>query len=90
MEKYTVTAVDLRAGEEFELIVEADEGETTENIVLKAHALGRDFEAEDYGYFSAFQKLRDLLLEMNCGIKCCGSCINAVQSGMQEASTKYT
>ena len=38
--------------------------------------------------FSAFQKLRDMLLDNGIGLKCCGAMINAHQSGMMVTSDK--
>jgi hypothetical protein len=38
--------------------------------------------------FSAFQKLRDMLLDNGIGLKCCGAMINAHQSGMMATSGK--
>ena len=38
--------------------------------------------------FSAFQKLRDMLLDNGIGLKCCGAMINAHQSGMMATSDK--
>ena len=49
---------------------------------------GQEICAADYRYLPAYQKLRDMLLKMGYGIKANGSRLNAVQSGMMEATEK--
>lgn len=56
--------------------------------MLKVYVEDKEICASDYNYLSAYQKLRDKLLEMDYGIKCNGSRINAVQSGMMGANDK--
>lgn len=88
MEKYVVKAIDLKSSTIFDLEIDADEGETSELIVLNTHVNGQQITSSDYYYFPAFQKLRDKLLEMGYGIKCNGSRLNAVQSEMMGAIEK--
>ncbi|MCM1500303.1 MAG: hypothetical protein NC124_17720, partial [Clostridium sp.] len=42
----------------------------------------------NYNYLPAFQKFRDKLLSTGYGIKCNGSRLNAIQSGMMGATDK--
>jgi hypothetical protein len=44
--------------------------------------------ASNYGYFQAFQEIRDKLLEKGYGLKCAGAMLNAVQSSMASATDK--
>lgn len=88
MEEYIVRMVELKTGQEFDSIIDADEAETTEEIVLETLLGDRKVSASDENYLPAFQKLRDQLLAAGYGIKCNGSRINAVQSGMMGASNK--
>lgn len=88
METYEVVMVCLRSGAEAPLFVEADEAETTESIVLRAQAAGQTVAAADYCYLPAYQKFRDRLLQLGYGLKCNGSRINAVQSGMMGANDR--
>lgn len=88
MEKYVVKIINTETYTESEISIFADEAETTENIILKSYIKGKEICVEDYNYFSAYQKLRDKLLNMNYGIKCKGSQLNAVQSGMMRADSK--
>lgn len=86
MEKYVVTVVELKTKKELKLEIVADEAETTENIVLAVTIDGEEFSASNYSYLPAYQKLRDALLQKGYGIKCNGSRLNAVQSGMMGAN----
>ncbi|MDE6834743.1 MAG: hypothetical protein K2J39_10945, partial [Ruminococcus sp.] len=88
MEKYIVKIVNIENNIESELIIFADEAETSDNIILKSDIKGKEIFITDYNYFSAYQKFRDKLLEMNYGIKCKGSQLNAIQSGMMGACNK--
>ena len=86
MEKYRVILFRLKTKEEREITVFADEGETTDDIILKVQIDDQEICAVDYNYLPAYQKLRDKLLKMGYGIKCNGLCPNAVQSGMMGAN----
>lgn len=88
MEEYIVTIVNIKTNNEFTTTIYADEGETTDNIVLKVYVEDNEICASEYNYLPAYQKLRDKLLELDYGIKCNGSRLNAVQSGMMGANDK--
>lgn len=88
MEKYNLMAVNLISQCQSELEIEADEGETTDNIILSVKWNGERFTASDNNYLPAFQLLRDHLLFLGYGLKCNGSRLNAVQSGMMGANDK--
>lgn len=88
MEEYIVTMVNVKTDSELKTTIYADEGETTDNISLKVYIADKEICASDYNYLPAYQKLRDQLLGMDYGIKCNGSRINAVQSGMMGANDK--
>lgn len=86
MEKYMVAVVELKTQHEIKLVIEADEAETTENIILRTQVKDSLISVFDYNYFSAYQKLRDKILRLGYGIKCNGSRLNAVQSAMMGIS----
>lgn len=88
MEEYIITIVNIKTNSEFQATIFADEAETTEEILLKVFVEDKAICASDYNYLPAYQKLRDKLLEMDYGIKCNGSRLNAVQSGMMGANEK--
>lgn len=87
MQKYTVTIMDLTTKEEKEIVIHADEGEASDNIILSITINGEEITASHYSYFPAYQSLRDSLLQKGYGLKCNGSRINAVQSGMMGANS---
>lgn len=86
MEKYIVTIIELNSKTEAELEILADE--ESDDIVLKVVINNREFLVSDYNYLTAYQKLRDCVLSIGYGIKCNGSCHNAVQSGMMGSNAK--
>lgn len=86
MEKYRVLLFSLKTKKEMETTIYADEGETTDDIILKVQIDDQEICAVDSNYLPAYQKLRDKLLKIGCGIKCNGSRLNAVQSGMMGAN----
>ena len=88
MERFEVTLLHLFRKTEHPLTILADEGETSENIVLSAEVDGRTVTGEDFNYLPAYQMLRDRLLELGYGLKCCGSRLNALQSGMMGPTTR--
>ncbi|MDE6672940.1 MAG: hypothetical protein K2K16_12225 [Ruminococcus sp.] len=88
MEKYIVKIVNIENNIESKITIFADEAETSDNIILKSDIKDKKIFIKDYNYFSAYQKFRDKLLEMNYGIKCKGSQLNAVQSGMMGVCNK--
>lgn len=80
-ETYQVTVADLGYYEkekQIEILVN-DHGD---HFKLKTVVDSVEFEAQADDMFSAFQLLRDKMLEMARGIKCNAARINAVQSGM--------
>lgn len=88
MEEYMVSIVELKSGHTMDIIICADEAETTDCILLKTIVDGKEIIASDYNYLPAYQKLRDEILAHGYGIRCNGSRINAVQSGMMGANEK--
>ena len=82
MEKYNVVLLKIEEKTEINSVVYADEGETSNNIILKIIFEDINITAESECYLTAYQKLRDKLLENGFGLKCNGSCINAHQSAM--------
>ena len=88
MEKYEVTLIELNTQYEFSVQVEVDEAETSENITILARVGKGEIEATNYAYLPAYQEFRDKLLVAGYGIKCNGSRLNAVQSGMMGATDK--
>ncbi|MBD5506681.1 MAG: hypothetical protein HDR05_01095 [Lachnospiraceae bacterium] len=88
MERYEVTLIELDTQYEFSVQVEVDEAEASENITILAR-VGKDkIESTNYAYLPAYQEFRDKLLVVGYGIKCNGSRLNAVQSGMMGATDK--
>jgi len=88
MEKYEVTILNFDTKSESNFIIEVDEAETTDDIIFHAVISGQEVSSVNYGYFSAYQQFRDKLLSLGYGIKCDGSRINAVQSGMMGSTDK--
>lgn len=88
MENFEVTVVNLNTKENQVLTIEVDEAETTEYIVIKGDISGQIVTASNENYLSAYQEFRDKLLDIGFGIKCNGSKINAVQSGMMGGTDK--
>lgn len=88
MENYEITVINLNTQEAQILPIEVNEAEETEYIVIKSVFLGGEISATDYNYLPVYQKFRDKLHEFGYGIKCNGSRINAVQSGMMGATDK--
>lgn len=86
MEKYIVTIIELNSKMETELEILADE--ESDDIVLKASINNREVLVSDYNYLPVYQKLRDCVLSMGYGIKCNGSRLNAIQSGMMGSNAK--
>lgn len=88
MEEYRVMLFNLKTKTEMETTIFEDENETTSDFILKVQIEGQEICATDYNSLPAYQKLRDKLLKLGYGIKCNGSRINAVQSGMMGANDK--
>lgn len=88
MEIYEITIINLNTQEEQILPIEVDEAEETEYIAVRSVLLGQEISASDDNYLPAYQAFRDMLLRLGYGMKCNGSRINAVQSGMMGATDK--
>lgn len=80
--------IDLISKDKLSVQVAVDEAETTENIVIRATVKAQEITASNYNYLPAYQEFRDKLLVAGYGIKCNGSRLNAVQSGMLGATDK--
>ncbi len=88
MKTYEVILIDLNTKEELAVQVKVDKSETTENIVISAVIKKHEITSSNYNYLPAFQEFRDELLIKGYGIKCNGSRLNAVQSGMMGPTDK--
>lgn len=88
MEIYEITLIELDTQYEFPTQVKVDEAEISENITIFARVGKDEIESTNYAYLPAYQEFRDKLLAAGYGIKCNGSRLNAVQSGMMEATDK--
>lgn len=88
MEKYAVRLYDFNRACETESVVYADEGESSDEIILKISVESIVITTKSDGYFSAYQELRDELLKNGFGLKCNGSLINANQSAMMSYTPK--
>lgn len=86
MEFYEVVLMNLETGDESTIQVNVDEAESSENFIITAEVNGQKITASNYNYFPAYQKFRDKLLHIGYGVKCNGSRLNAVQSGMMGSS----
>lgn len=80
-ETYQVTVADLGYYEK-EKQIEILVNDYGDHFELKTVVDSVELEAQADDMFSAFQFLRDKMLEMAWGIKCNAARINAVQSGM--------
>lgn len=81
MDLYKCTIADLAYYEdEKQIVVKVDIQD--DNIEMSCEVDGVCFSAAGEYYFETFQLFRDRLLELGYGIKCNGSRINAIQSGM--------
>ncbi|WP_293739115.1 hypothetical protein [uncultured Parabacteroides sp.] len=90
MEEYVdnedIVAIRLADNTEFELPITIVD---TEDMVAMSVLLDNyQYHASAADEFTAFQKLRDMLLDKGIGLKCCGAMINAHQSGMMATSNK--
>ncbi len=82
MDIYKCTIVDIAYYEnEKQVIVNVDIQDDI--IEMSCEVNGICFSSSGEYYFDTFQSLRDRLLELGYGIKCNGSRINAIQSGMR-------
>lgn len=88
MEIYQIQIVSLCNGIEAYINIQADEKETTDDIILQTTIDGRELTASHCHYFIAFQNLRDQLLKLGWGMKCNGARENAVASPMMASVDK--
>ena len=88
MEQYEVILLNFADNSETNVIVYADEAETTDNIFLKTTIDSKELISESEQYLSTYQMLRDQLLQNGFGLKCNGSLINANQSAMMSYTPK--
>lgn len=88
MEEYHIILFNLKTKNEIEATIFEDEDEATGDFTLKIQIEDQEICATDYNSLPAYQKLRDKLLKLGYGIKCNGSRLNAVQSGMMGANDK--
>ena len=88
MEKYDIKLYDMNRSSEIAGVVFADEGESSDDIVLKIEVEDIAVTAKAEDYLSAYQKIRDELLKNGFGLKCNGSLINANQSAMMSYTPK--
>ena len=86
MKKYIIIIKEFKSKTETELEILADED--SDDIVLKTIINNQEILFSDYNYLPAYQKSRDSMLSMGYGIKCNGSRLNAVQSGMMGSNAK--
>lgn len=62
--------------------------EDADEIEISTEVDGINVVGSDECYFTDYQKFRDELLELEYGLKCNGSKINAIQSGMMSQSDR--
>ena len=88
MTNYKVNIFNLDTKDISLVEIKAAEEERNEIIRLSTQIENQIIIGEDDCYFSAFQKLRDGVLQYGYGIQCNGSRINAVQSAMMSYTPK--
>lgn len=88
MEKYNVTLYDLSRKFEIKAVVYECDDDLSDDIILNIKSGNIDLTVRSEGYFTAYQELRDKLLEKGFGLKCNGSLINAAQSAMMACTPK--
>lgn len=88
MEVYEIVLRELNTGAEQIIRVEVDEAENSDNFFIKAQMKEQEITSSNIYYLPAYQEFRDKLLDAGYGIKCNGSRLNAVQSGMMVGTDK--
>ncbi|MBO5571566.1 MAG: hypothetical protein J5926_02485 [Ruminococcus sp.] len=88
MTQYRISIVFIASSHRIDVEVNADEFESSDDIILELPMGGRVIKSSGSSYLEAYQELRDKLLGFGYGMECCGSLINAVQSGMMAQSPK--
>ena len=87
MESYQCVIADLAYYEdEKQIMVNVDNQD--DGFEMSCKVDGIHFSVSGECYFETFQSLRDRLLELGYGMKCNGSRLNAIQSGMFGCSEK--
>ena len=86
VENENVVAIRFANNTEFELPITITD--TVDVVTISVSLDSHLYKASADNEFSAFQKLRDMLLDNGIGLKCCGAMINAHQSGMMATSDK--
>lgn len=87
MEQYKCMVADLGYyNSEKSVLIEVNED--ADEIEINAVIDGISISASDECYLVAYQKFRDELLKVGYGLKCNGSKVNAIQSGMMECCAK--
>ena len=87
-EEYYVTMIKIDTQNDMVLNVKVDEAEITDNIVISANVNGNEILVSNENYLPAFQEFRDKILRLGYGLKCNGSRLNVIQSGMMGACDK--
>lgn len=88
MEIYEIVLLELDTRNERSVEVEVDEAELSDNITIRAILNEQEITSANDNYLPAYQEFRDKLLVLGYGIKCNGSRLNAIQSGMLGATDK--
>lgn len=88
MEIYEIVLLELDTKNERSVQVEVDEAESFDEIIIRTILNEQEITSANYNYLPAYQEFRDKLLVLGYGIKCNGSRLNAVQSGMLGATDK--
>ncbi|GHV96794.1 hypothetical protein AGMMS50293_31140 [Spirochaetia bacterium] len=71
---------------DFKIIMAIEEYDNTDIITIKTKINGKNYNSNGEDYFSTFQKIKDILLKDNIGIKCYGSMENVYPSPMMRTS----
>lgn len=85
MGQYQCTVVDIKSKSEKSIMVKVNEDD---EIKISTEIDGFAVSISDEYYLQSYQKFRDELLKCGYGLKCNGSRINAIQSGMMGYSEK--
>ncbi|GHU31919.1 hypothetical protein FACS1894172_07630 [Spirochaetia bacterium] len=68
------------------IIMAIEEYDNTDIITIKTKINGKNYNSSGEDYFGTFQKIKDILLKDNIGIKCYGSMENVYPSPMMRTS----
>ena len=82
MKNYSVILRNINSDTELSSVVYADEAETSDQIILKIMINHNYILSKSEQYLTAYQQLRDQLLNLGYGLECKGSLLNADQSAM--------